>query len=281
MTEPSHIVYEPESTTVSSWRIWGTMVRNLGSSHELIWRLFMRNWSARYRQSWLGYTWAVIPTLGAALAFSFLSNKRVVVFGETPIPYVPYALWGLAVWQLFVGIVMECSKSLLDAANMITRINFNKDALVFAAAGQALFDFLIRAMLVVAAFAIYRVTPAWTCWLAPIALLPVVLLGLGLGMLLAVTRIAGDDLANGLIMLIGMGMFATPVIYPPMQTWPYMILNYINPVTPALITSHDLLEVGTLSMPGAYACSSLISLLVFCISWRLFVLATPRIAERL
>ena len=42
---------------------WREHVRNLVNSRELAWRLFVRDTSAQYRQSVLGYLWVFIPPL--------------------------------------------------------------------------------------------------------------------------------------------------------------------------------------------------------------------------
>ncbi len=54
-------VYSPDSELLS----FGTLMRNMWSdlldSRELAWRLLVRNISAQYRQSLLGYAWAIAP----------------------------------------------------------------------------------------------------------------------------------------------------------------------------------------------------------------------------
>ena len=54
------------------------MFRDLAASRELAWRLFMRDLSARYRQSLLGYVWAFLPPLAATIPFVFLQITGLV-----------------------------------------------------------------------------------------------------------------------------------------------------------------------------------------------------------
>ncbi len=79
------------------------MFAELADSRRLIWLLILRDISVRYRQSILGYVWAVIPQLATVGIFAFLHASRVLPIGATRIAYVAYALWGISVWQLFAG----------------------------------------------------------------------------------------------------------------------------------------------------------------------------------
>jgi len=72
------------------------MVRDLIESRELAWRLFVRDISAQYRQSILGYVWVFIPPLVASLPFVYLNAQGIVRFEATPIPYAAYAIVGMA-----------------------------------------------------------------------------------------------------------------------------------------------------------------------------------------
>lgn len=274
------VVYVPDRTQKMGARIWGRMFRDLAASRDLIWRLFMRNWAAFYRQSWLGYVWAVVPSVVAVLSFWFLARRKVLPIGATPIPYVAYALWGMSVWRLFAASYTMAAGALKDAGPMISRINFPKDALVFSSIGRAIFDFLVRLVLVVLVFAWFRIVPAWTAVFLPVALLPVVLMALGFGMIVAVLSVAGTDIANMINIALNFGMLITPVLYPPLKTFPYSLLNIFNPISPVIIASHDLLERGSLSMPGPYIMSWLFAVLLFGLGWRFFCLAMPRVAER-
>jgi len=138
------VVYTPESTQRHGWRLWSVMIKELINSGELIWRLILRDISVRYRQSVLGYAWAIIPAVVTVGISAFLTGSRVVSIGATAIPYVAYALWGISLWQLFSGCLTACTNSLAHSGSLVTKIHFAKEALVIAALGQPLFDFLIR-----------------------------------------------------------------------------------------------------------------------------------------
>lgn len=276
---PTVTVYSPDVIKKLGWRAWPIMVRDLVRTRELIWRLVLRDLSARYRQSILGYGWAIFPSIVTAGIFAYLSRTRVLPIGETPLPYVAYALWSIGVWQLFTGCLLACTNSLISAESLVTRINFPKEALVFGSVGQAVFDFLIRLLPVIIVFWWQGVMPAWQAIFLPIILVQVVLLALGIGFVLSIANLLLRDIGNALSIVLAFGMFLTPVVYPPPVTWPFVLINVLNPFSPLLIATQDLIATGRISMPGALASSSLVSVLVFLLGWRFFYGAIRRIAE--
>jgi lipopolysaccharide transport system permease protein len=271
-------VYSSELAQRRGWGIWAEMLYDLIHSSELIRRLVTRDFSIRYRQSILGYVWAVLPPVTTAGIFAYLNNSRVLPIGQTAIPYVAYAFWGICVWQLFAGCLTACTTSLTTAGSLVSKINFPREALVIAAVGQPLFDFIVRLFIVLIIFALYDVVPSAGAVFVPLVLLPVILLALGLGFVLAIANLAIRDTANVLAMALSVGMFLTPVLYPPPVRWPFYLVNFLNPLSPLLTATHDLIAHGTLSRPEWFAFSCLFSLLVFLGGWRFFHLTIPRVA---
>ena len=97
------------------------MLGDLLDSIELGWRLFVRDTSAQYRQSILGYVWAFIPPLVASLPFVFLNSQGVVSMGETKIPYAAYAMIGTIIWQVFVDASGTPLKTVSAAKSSVMR----------------------------------------------------------------------------------------------------------------------------------------------------------------
>lgn len=275
----NEVVYSAESAHRRGRRIWGEMFKDVANSSELIWRLVARDFSVRYRQSILGYAWAVIPPIVTVGVFAFLNTSRVLPIGQTAIPYVAYALWGISVWQLFSGCLSACTNSLVSGGSLVTKINFAREALVIAALAQPVFDFVVRLLPVVLVFIGYGVLPSWGIVFLPLVLLLIVLLALGLGFILSIANLAIRDTANALGMVLSVGMFVTPVLYPPPVRWPFYFVNILNPLSPLLTASQDLIAYGALTRPETFILSCLFSLAVFIGGWRFFHLAVARIAE--
>lgn len=274
------VVYTPDSHLGFGWHVWRDMARELIQSRGLMWRLFLRDLSARYRQSVFGYVWAVMPAIVTVVTFTYLKGSGTLPIGETNMPYPAYVLLGMSVWQLFATGLTRTTQSLVQASAIITKINFARETLVLAAFGESIFNFLIRIVLIGVVFAWYRVVPVWTIILVPFVLIPLALMTVGFGFILSIANGVFRDIGNSLTMLLTFAMFLTPVIYPPPTQWPKVLINYLNPVSPFIIATRDLTTKGTLSQPDGLFYASVSGLLVFLVAWRIFHLAMSRIAER-
>lgn len=253
------------------------MIDRVQSSRALIWRLILRDIRVRYRQSVLGYAWAVLPTLATVATFTFLKASRALPLGETPTPYMAYAAWGTSLWQLFSACLISATGSLALSGSLASKINFPKESLVIASVGAPLFDFLVRLVPIALVFVLCGVPFKWQFLLLPIVVASIIPLCLGLGFVLAIINLALRDIANALGVVLTLGMFLTPVLYYPPLEWPYIVLQFLNPVSPVLIASQDLIAYGAMTMPGAFLYSLICSLLFGLMGWRFFNLALPRL----
>ncbi len=274
------IEYTPDGHLGFGLAAWREMVDELVKSRELVYRLFLRDFTARYRQSVLGVVWAVLPVVMTVGVFWYLNRAAILPVQKTALPYPLYVLLGTTVWQVFASGLTAATQSLVSAGNLITKINFPRETLVFAAFGQSLVEFGIRVVLICLGFLIWQVTPHWTIILVPVVLLPLCLLTVGVGFITALANGVMRDVGQIVTALLMFGMFLAPVVYPPATAGPGKLLTWLNPVSPFLIATQDLATRGVLSHPVELAVSSAVGVLAFLLGWRVFHLTEPRIAER-
>ena len=142
-------VYEPDKFIKMGFsESWKEMAISLFRSRELIWRLFLRDFSAKYRQSLLGILWALLNPIITVGIFVFLNRAGILNIGETSVPYPIFALTGLSIYGIFSTGLSVCSNSIIGAGSMVVKINFPKISLVIASMGQSLVDFLVRLLLI-------------------------------------------------------------------------------------------------------------------------------------
>lgn len=259
---------------------WFAMFNELWQSRELIWRLMIRDFSVRYRQSIFGYLWAVLPQIVTVAIFTFLSRHRVFDMGVTALPYVIHALWSISVWQLFSSCLVGCTNSLVNAGSLVTKINFPKEALVIAAVGQGVVDFLIRLLPVAIVFIWFGFTPSWHAMAIPLVLLAVILMAVGVGFFMAIINLVLRDAGNAISMLLTFGMFLAPILYPPPVREPFDVVNYLNPFSPLLITTQNLLAGQGVMFSTPLMVTLALSVTLFFLGWRVFHITMPRVAER-
>ncbi len=273
--------YCPGQNKGWGFSVWQEMLAELIDSRELTWRLFLRNFTARYRQTVLGFLWALIMPLMTVATFVFLNRAGILNIGEVDIPYPAYALLGLSIWQIFAGGIRSCSNSIVAGGSMVVKINFPKECLVLSSFGEALVETMVRLVLAAAVFAFYKVVPAWSVLLFPFALIPLFLFTLGLGFILSLMNAVFRDIANVVSLASTFLLFVTPVLYPEPKVAFFKTFTSMNPLAVLVCGPRDLVVKGYLTQPDLYVFYSIMSLLLFIVSWRLFHLAEIRIAERI
>src|SRR5215208_1993038 len=144
MTEYPLTEYTPESPLRQPARFIREMVADLWASRELARRLFVRDVSAQYRNSLLGYVWVFAPPVLASAPFIYLNSAGVLSLGDTPIPYPVYATVGTVIWQTFVDALNSPLRTAIAARSMLTRINFPREAILLSGLMQVGFSFLVR-----------------------------------------------------------------------------------------------------------------------------------------
>jgi len=274
----AEIEYSPSGVKRNGANGWSLMVKEIADNRRLIWLLIRRDLSVRYRQSILGYVWAVVPPILTVGIFAFLNASRVIPIGNTRIPYVAFALWGLSVWQLFAGCVSACTASLVSSGALVTKVNFPRETLVIAALGQPLGDFCVRLLPVVAVFVWYGVTPQWGLIFVPLLVLAIMVLALGFGFILSIANLVLRDTGNALGMALTVSMFLTPVLYPAPVRWPFFLVNVLNPLSPLVTATQDLIAIGYINRPEMLAAACLFSLALAFVGWRAFHVTIPRVA---
>ena len=69
-------IYSPEPALKHPRQFFADMFSDIRASGELSFALARRDFSAKYRQSLLGYVWAFLPVLGTTFVFLFLRSGR-------------------------------------------------------------------------------------------------------------------------------------------------------------------------------------------------------------
>lgn len=274
-------VYSSESPLRRPGQLLRDMFQDISESRELALRLFIRNIRSKYRQTVFGYVWAFLPPVVTTMVFVFLNSQKIINVGDTDIPYPAYVLIGTLLWQGFVDALNSPLRVMNESKSFLVKINFPREALVLAGVGEVLFNFTIRLVLFFAVFLWYRLSLPLSILLAPVGILALIALGLMFGLLLAPFGMLYQDLEKALPLITTLWLFLTPVVYPPLTKWPASLLSSLNPVSPLLVTTREMLTQGSFSqLTGFMVVGSTTCILLFLV-WVLCRLALPHLIERM
>ncbi len=281
MSELPQRIYSPDSPLRRPAELVRHMVSDLAASRELAWSLTVRDFKSLYRQSYAGYAWAFLPPLVASLTFILLRQSGVVSFQSTSIPYPAFVLIGTVLWQIFVDSLNNPIRTLQGNRQMLVKILFPREALIVSAVQMSLLNVAIRLVILVPVMIWFRFPLSGSLLLAPVGLFSLVLLGTVVGLLIGTLGLLYQDIQRGIVMLTGIWMFLTPVVYPEATKGVVGLLMRINPVTQPLVATRSWLSGETLSDPGGFIVVILGTLVALLFGWLVYRLLLPRIIERL
>jgi lipopolysaccharide transport system permease protein len=274
-------VYTSESVLRNPGKLLRTMFRDLLRSRELAWRLFVRDVSAQYRQSILGYVWVFIPPLVAGLPFIFLNSQGIIQIGDTAIPYAAYAIIGTTIWQVFADALNAPMRVMNAARSFITRINLPMEAVLLSALGHIVLGFLARLVLVIGVLFWFRLTPPATAVLFPLGILSLVLVGFVIGVLIAPLGMLYGDVQQMVPIATTFLMLLTPVVYPVPQSGAAATVAALNPLTPLVVATRDWLTTGGSAYGTGLVVVTAAAVAVALLGWIVFRVAMPHLIARI
>jgi len=277
----SETVYNSEPEISRPLRLLGNVFRSAWEGRELAWRLFLRNLRGMYRQTALGLLWIFLPPLANTAIWVFLHAQRVLEFSfPTDIHPTVYILTGMILWQAFVDALQMPLNQLNQNRSMISKLNFPREALLAEGLGEILFHTLVRALLLIPALLYYGANWGPAAWLSPLVALLMVLFATGMGLLILPIGSLYQDVSRFLSVGLPFWMILTPIIYAPFTTFPGSLLNWLNPASPLLMCSRDLLLLGSCGNPAALW-YGLIAIPIFLLGLVVYRLAMPALIERM
>lgn len=218
-------------------------LKELWEYRELFYFFTVRDIKVKYKQTVLGFLWAVLQPLVMAMLFSFVLGKAISASTSLNLPYFIYALSGLVIWGIFSSGLNNAGNSMVSNANIIKKIYFPRLIIPISAVLVGLFDFFMAFIVFVIYCIINHVSiNAQAIYLFPLSVLLTCFATFGAGTLLAALNIKYRDFRYIIPFLIQFLFFATPVIYSP-QIISNVILKWIFSLNP-MAAPLDLFRAG-------------------------------------
>lgn len=274
-------IYSADTTDRSIVSHFRDILKELPEAHELGYRLFKRNIKAMYRQSLLGFAWALFPPLITAALWIFLRGNNVMSFGETDVPYPVFVLVGTMLWQIFTESIMAPLKAITSNKSMLVKINIPREGLLLSGIYEVIFNVLIKIFLLALIFIAFRQPLTISAiWVIP-GILSIMICGFALGLILTPIGMLYTDIQRGLTIILPFLMYLTPVIYPMPKEGMVALIMKMNPMAVLLVetrnwfTSQPVHELNSFFIyTGVFILLSFFALMIFRISM-------PMIIERI
>lgn len=181
---------------------------------ELFYILTWRDLKVRYKQTVLGVAWSVLRPLLSTIIFSVLFGRIARLDSEVPHEYyLVFVFAAMLPWQFFSNALSESSNSIVQNANLITKIYFPRIIIPASTVIVSLVDFLISFALLIGMFVVYGLAPSWKIVFLPAFLLLAFLAAFGIGLMLTAVNVKYRDFRFVMPFIIQFGVFVSPVAY--------------------------------------------------------------------
>ena len=229
--------------------------RDLWDYRDLLVLLVRRDFLARYQQTLLGPLWHLLQPVLTGLLFALIFAR----FAGIPTDGVPaplFYLCGLLGWNYFAQNVVAGGGTFLNNQQLFSKVWFPRLVVPISTIATNLVTVALQFLPFLAFFVYYKffssdaatVHLTWRALLAPLPLLHIAALSLGIGLWIAASSARYRDAIHLVQYLVQLWMFATPIIYPLShvpERWAWLIRA--NPMSAPIETLRwSLLGRGTL-----------------------------------
>lgn len=273
-------VYQKENDR-NPVRLLKESLGDIWNSRFLARQLAERDIKAQYRQSYLGIIWAFITPLVTAAVWVFLNLSGTISVTDTGIPYPVYAFTGTLLWSIITEAVNSPTLNTNAARGVISKINFPKEALIISGIYKLLFNSSVKILLLLVFVFLFGIGFHWSLLLLPFVILGALLFGTTIGLLLTPIGMLYKDVAKFTAMGFSFLMYITPVVYAVPDEGIMKTVMEINPFTPIILTSRDLITGSPPDYLPYYLAVLTVTVPLFMAALLLYRLSIPVIVERM
>jgi lipopolysaccharide transport system permease protein len=185
----------------------------LWNYRELLLSFTVRDIKIRYKQTALGFLWAIIQPLFMMVIFTVIFGG----FAKIPSDGLPYPLFSFAAllpWMLFSEGLTRSTMSMVANANIMTKVYFPRLIMPISGILSPLVDFVVSISILVVMMVYYGFVPTINVVFLPLFILLALATSLGIGLWLSALNVKYRDFQYTVPFIIQLWMYASPVVYP-------------------------------------------------------------------
>ena len=254
------------------------MLKEQVEYRELLYRMTARDLLVRYKQSVMGFGWAIFMPLVNTALFSVIFTRVAPL--NTDVPYPVFSYTGLLFWNCFASSLRFAVISLSSNATLVTKIYFPREIFPFSAILVCLVDLVVGSTILIGMLVYYQIVPTWTVLYVPVLLLIQVIFTAGIGLLIAMANLFLRDVKYLFEIVLTVWMFATSVVYPIDRIGGTLgVLLKFNPMTPVIDGYRATILRGQPPDWGSVSLAAALAVVTLGIGWLTFHRAEYQFAE--
>jgi lipopolysaccharide transport system permease protein len=217
-------------------KIFDFKLRELIRYRDLVYMLFLRDFTTVYKQTILGPLWHIISPLCSTLVYAFVFGGLAGI-STGGVPYLLFYYGGTMLWTYFSVCLNSAAGVFIANVGIFGKVYFPRLAVPLATTFSAVFRLLVQFSVLMIFLAYYMNTgdavhPSPSALLFPVMIIWLGALGTGYGMIVSAMTTKYRDLTYLLALILQLAMYLTPVIYPLSQVpEKFRKFFYLNPMS--------------------------------------------------
>jgi len=166
-----------------------------------------------YKQTILGFSWAIIRPVFSMIIFSIIFGNLAKIPSDG-IPYPVFSYVALVPWTYFSTAMTRSTQSLVSGAGIFTKVYFPRLILPLTPVIAGLVDFVIALAVVGVLMLYYSILPTLNVLWLPLLIVLMIMTSAGIGMWLSALAIQYRDVGFATQFMSQLLMYAAPVVWP-------------------------------------------------------------------
>ena len=180
---------------------------------DLLYFMVLREVKVLYKQTVLGFSWAIIRPTISMIIFSIIFGNLAQIPSDG-IPYPIFSYTALVPWTYFSTALTSASTSLVKNTSIFTKVYFPRLIIPITPVISGLVDFLISMSIVFVLMIYYGISVTTNIIWLPILIFIMILTSAGLGFWFSALAVQFRDIRYAVQFLSQLLMYAAPVVWP-------------------------------------------------------------------
>jgi lipopolysaccharide transport system permease protein len=198
------IIIEPGRLERNYWR-------DLWRYRELFRVLAWRDLAVRYKQTVIGVAWAMIRPVLTMVVFTVIFGRIAKLPSDGTAPYPLMVFAGMLPWTFFATGLGEAANSLINNANLISKVYFPRLIVPTATVVVAFVDFLITFSILLVLMAWYQYLPGWQMLVLPAFVVLAFVTSMGPALWITALNVKYRDFRYVIPFIVQFGLYVSPV----------------------------------------------------------------------
>jgi lipopolysaccharide transport system permease protein len=225
-TRPLKVIRPP----VYSLALLFSGIRTLARYQDLLYQFAILRLSVRYKQSALGWMWAVLQPLALMISYTVIFSRVAKVPSEGT-PYPLFVLTALLPWVFFSSSITTATAGLVNYSHLVMKVYFPREIIPLSYVAAAMVDFAVATLLLGALMLYYKAALTWNVLYAVPIIAILTAFTTAIALVFSAVQVRLRDVSIAMPLLLQVWMFATPIVYPLQSVPPRLRRIYLlNPV---------------------------------------------------